>query len=403
MPGNARSCWALRITLSALMKWLHLFCHITFFEKMRKSYFPPTFTRIQMIRSCICDHQKRSSYQSNHNSRIAFDILSAFAIIQKEKTLISYRLRYLTIWPSFPSSLTLAMMETKFRQRATHCTLHTRNLRRKTLRHALRRKGSTNNVARVAREDNATANAVVFQWILLVLAIAFEIIIEAIINLSAIISFAIFELIQHHKQSGCIRGRNHVIGVFLLGVSPLYVAAHQNSANDAAFFEAGRFLILRHGYRRISKRKFRAYFGATSAICADIWQMINPREEISSFIKPIHLLWGLMLMKVYSTEEVLSGIAGVTEKTFQKWAWKFIKEIADLSYSLVSYVYFINSIHWATSSEHLTACFRFLLTIVLMTILEILLSSQLIVRIVLSASPDHSIDCGSQASSMAQE
>ena len=64
----------------------------------------------------ICDHQKRSSYQSNHNSRIAFDILSAFAIIQKEKTLISYRLRYLTIWPSFPSSLTLAMMETKRRQ-----------------------------------------------------------------------------------------------------------------------------------------------------------------------------------------------------------------------------------------------------------------------------------------------
>ena len=105
MPSYASLCRALRITLSALMKWLHLFCHITFFEKMRKSYFPPTFTRIQMIRSYICDHQKRSSYQSNHNSRIAFDILSAFAIIQKEKTLISYRLRYLTIWPSFPSWL----------------------------------------------------------------------------------------------------------------------------------------------------------------------------------------------------------------------------------------------------------------------------------------------------------
>ena len=117
------------------------------------------------------------------------------------------------------------MMQTKFRRRATHHTLHPRNLRRKTLRHALRRKGSTNNVARVAREDNATANAVVFQWILLVLAIAFEIIIEAIINLSAIISFAIFELIQQHKRSGCIYSLNHVIDAFLIGVSPLYAAA----------------------------------------------------------------------------------------------------------------------------------------------------------------------------------
>ena len=292
------------------------------------------------------------------------------------------------------------MMQTKFRRRATHHTLHPRNLRRKTLRHALRRKGSTNNVARVAREDNATANAVVFQWILLVLAIAFAIIVEAIINLSAIISFAIFELIQHHKQSGCIRGRNHVIDVFLLGVSPLYVAAHQNSANDAAFFEAGRFLILRHGYRRISQRKFRAYFGATSAICADIWQMINPREEISSFVKPIHLLWGLMLMKVYATEEVLSGIAGVTEKTFRKWAWKLIKEVSTLSYSLVS----------CEGNNHdlfailcmISYSIRFHLMIDLMMILEILSNSLLMARIAPSTSPGHLIDCGIPKSSKAQ-
>jgi len=76
------------------------------------------------------------------------------------------------------------------------------------------------------------------------------------------------------------------------------------------FFKAGRFLILRHGYRQISQQKFKAYFGATSAICADIWQMINPRKEISSFVKPNHLLWGLMLMKVYATEEVSLSLQG---------------------------------------------------------------------------------------------
>ena len=98
-------------------------------------------------------------------------------------------------------------------------------------------------------------------------------------------------------------------------------------------------LILRHGYKRMSKRKFKAYFGATAAVCSDIWQMINPWENISSCVKPKHLLWGFMLLKVYATEEVLSGIAGVTEKTFRKWAWKMLKEVSTLSYSLVSIVH----------------------------------------------------------------
>jgi hypothetical protein len=106
--------------------------------------------------------------------------------------------------------------------------------------------------------------------------------------------------------------------------------------NDNTFYEAGRLLIQRRGYNRISMRKFKAHFGATPAICADIWQMINPRELISTYAKPIHLLWGLMLIKVYATEEVLSGIAGVTEKTFRKWAWKFIDATSDLSFVLVS-------------------------------------------------------------------
>lgn len=76
--------------------------------------------------------------------------------------------------------------------------------------------------------------------------------------------------------------------------------------------------------------------GTTPAICADIWTMINPREHVSAYAKPVHLLWGLLLIRVYATEEVLSGIAGVTEKTFRKWAWKFVEATADLSYTLVS-------------------------------------------------------------------
>lgn len=106
--------------------------------------------------------------------------------------------------------------------------------------------------------------------------------------------------------------------------------------DDTTFLEAGTILIQRKGFRRVPIRRFKAHFGATPAICADIWHMINPREEISRYAKPKHLLWGLMLIKVYATEEVLAGIAGATEKTYRKWAWKFIGATSDLSYSLVS-------------------------------------------------------------------
>ena len=117
-------------------------------------------------------------------------------------------------------------------------------------------------------------------------------------------------------------------------MSPLYQAP---VVSDTTFIEVGWALLSRQGYhRRMSIRRYKAHFGIVPGVCADIWAMINPREEISPYAKPVHLLWGLMLMKVYSTEEVLSGIAGVTEKTYRKWAWTFIRATSDLSYSVVS-------------------------------------------------------------------
>lgn len=164
-------------------------------------------------------------------------------------------------------------------------------------------------------------------------------ILDIIVLAFILFSFAGNELVMLHRQHDhgpqqCLSILGKFIEVFLFGIRPLYVAEYE--INDNTFYEAGRLLIQRRGYNRISMRKFKAHFGATPAICADIWQMINPRELISTYAKPIHLLWGLMLIKVYATEEVLSGIAGVTEKTFRKWAWKFIDATSDLSFVLVS-------------------------------------------------------------------
>ena len=108
------------------------------------------------------------------------------------------------------------------------------------------------------------------------------------------------------------------------------------------FMTAGTRLIKRRsasqGWRidgNTTFRRFKAHFGATPSICAEIWEMLNPNELICPKARLEHLLWGLMLIKIYATEEVLAGIAGVTEKTYRKWAWTFIENVAGLSHSLV--------------------------------------------------------------------
>jgi hypothetical protein len=53
--------------------------------------------------------------------------------------------------------------------------------------------------------------------------------------------------------------------------------------------------------------------------------------------KPVHLLWALMLLKLYCAEAVLCTLAGgVHEQTFRKWAWRFVNEISELQYGVVS-------------------------------------------------------------------
>ena len=51
------------------------------------------------------------------------------------------------------------------------------------------------------------------------------------------------------------------------------------------------------------------------------WYWADPDAPDDKIAEPVHLLWALMLLKIYSTEVVLSGLCGVDEDTFCKWAW----------------------------------------------------------------------------------
>ena len=73
-------------------------------------------------------------------------------------------------------------------------------------------------------------------------------------------------------------------------------------------------------------RKHKAFFGITPLKTAIIWSMIDK----PSGIFPIHLLWALLLAKNYCTENVLSGLCDVTEKTYRKQSWIVLGLISDL-------------------------------------------------------------------------
>jgi len=77
-------------------------------------------------------------------------------------------------------------------------------------------------------------------------------------------------------------------------------------------------------------KRFKACFGASSTIVAELWNRIQARG-IDSAARPKHLLWALVHLKVYSTEEIHCSIVGwPSTKTFAKWAWYFVELIAEL-------------------------------------------------------------------------
>ena len=84
---------------------------------------------------------------------------------------------------------------------------------------------------------------------------------------------------------------------------------------------------------------FRSIFGTSPKVCETIWYRLSPEETMEAGSSPIHMLWALMLMKVYANENVLRSMAATpkpTAKTWRKWAWYFVFEISYLEASIVS-------------------------------------------------------------------
>ena len=80
---------------------------------------------------------------------------------------------------------------------------------------------------------------------------------------------------------------------------------------------------------RTELRRFRAFFGVSPSTASLLWGKIKsldwaPRSQAK------HILWALLLMKVYDSEEVMAGFLGVDEETFSIHAFEMVKVIARL-------------------------------------------------------------------------
>jgi hypothetical protein len=91
--------------------------------------------------------------------------------------------------------------------------------------------------------------------------------------------------------------------------------------------------------KRIDQEICRSLLGTSYEVSAELWNLIDPQSTISRYAQPKHLLWALILMKNYSTEEVSSRVVGgVDKETFRDWCWVFITAISGLKSDVVSFM-----------------------------------------------------------------
>ena len=79
-------------------------------------------------------------------------------------------------------------------------------------------------------------------------------------------------------------------------------------------------------------------FGVGPEICTIVFSLVVDHFNLTGeSADPLHFLWALLLLKVYSSETVLCALAGgADEKKYREVSWTWVRYIAELSYDLVS-------------------------------------------------------------------
>ena len=79
-----------------------------------------------------------------------------------------------------------------------------------------------------------------------------------------------------------------------------------------------------------AERRWRSLFGATPIVCARIWELADPSNnpQFPGNVHRKHLMWALIFLRDYQTEEDHTILIGADENTFRKWQRLFVVEIS---------------------------------------------------------------------------
>jgi hypothetical protein len=112
------------------------------------------------------------------------------------------------------------------------------------------------------------------------------------------------------------------------------------------------------GSWHVSLRRFKEMFGCSPFLCSLLWEWLSDPEQLSPSvgIHAIHLLWALMFLKAYFTEAIGAALCGCDEKTYRKWVWIVVGELAHIdvvSHHMAFMYHACNDILQLQSSIHL--------------------------------------------------
>lgn len=105
------------------------------------------------------------------------------------------------------------------------------------------------------------------------------------------------------------------------------------------------------GKGTVFNRRWMSAFGAYPDVCCILWNEVKPHSTMPNGVEPKHLLWGLIFLNIYDTEENIAlRVGDVDEKTFRKWSHLFVDAISYLECEVVSS--YFNNIMFSTSFPH---------------------------------------------------
>ena len=91
-----------------------------------------------------------------------------------------------------------------------------------------------------------------------------------------------------------------------------------------------RDMLGQHLCHATRDRRFRGAFGISSESAFMLWMYLDVQNEGPQGGQQQHLLWTLLFLKTYNTQNDLAGRCGVHRDTFRLWRDLFLERIASL-------------------------------------------------------------------------